>query len=500
MTEREHRQRQQEGKLDTRRYLSLLQDNTNFLCAVVILVTLTTLVIAYAMPKRYEASSTVFIEHNVISDLVKGIAITPSIDSKLRILKVSLLSRPMLMKVAAELDMDLNVSNITEQEKLIESMRARTQISHDEKKGLFFISYTDSSPYLARDFVNTITRLYIEENTAAKRKESYDATSFLSDQIQVFQKRIESAQQAIDSFKAEKGMYLGLNEQILRQQIKDNEKKLEDLRIQKTELKAKLDMLTPGSVHQEELRSKELELQRLLSIYTDRHPAAMRAKEDIKNLKELIAEEEKNPGTNSPSLEHQKATLELASVEEFEKNLREELTQNIKDLQELPSIRTELAALEQRKNNETMIYEQLVARLGQSEVSKQMELQDKSVSFRIIDAAVLPTQYIWPKRPLMMLLGIFGGLALGVGILVLYDLLRAKIRSPKDVEKYHAEVIVRLPRMMPQERLDKIKRQHIFMGITAGFLVVVSVLAALEASQISVIESAIYRISRLLSA
>ena len=34
------------------------------------------LVLAYVLPKKYEAETTVFVDQNVITDLVKGIAVT----------------------------------------------------------------------------------------------------------------------------------------------------------------------------------------------------------------------------------------------------------------------------------------------------------------------------------------------------------------------------------------------------------------------------------------
>ena len=316
---------------------------------------------------------------------------------------------------------------------------------HDEKKGLFFISCTDRNPARARDFVNTLTRKYIESSTASKRTESFEATSFLADQIEVFQKRREKAQQAIDAFRVEKGMYLGLNEQLLREQIRDTEQQLESIRIQKTEREAKLRLMTVTSPQRKVLEEKERALHSLLASYTERHPAVIRAREDIKLLKAAIEQEEDNIGDRKNDVEYQTVLVELQSFEARERALEAAIAQNTQYLQQLPEIRTELAALEQAKLNENAIYQQLVSRYGQSEISKQMELQDKAVSFRVIDPAVLPTVYISPNRPLIIVGGMFMGLFFAGVYLVAQDFLRGKIRSRADLERMHLEVLATLP-------------------------------------------------------
>ncbi len=492
-------QPQAEGTLNLQRWLSLVQANAPLVCGIVLAVTLCGLVLSYALPKKYAATSTVSVEQNVISDLIKGIAITPSVESKLRILEVSLLSRDMLLGVADELDMDLKARTPAEQERLLESMRAKVDIRYNEKKGLFFISYTDSNPALARDFVNTITRRYIEESTASKRKESFEATSFLGDQIQMYQKRIDQAQLVIDAYKAEKGMYLGLNEQLLREQIKDQEQRLENLRVQKNERLAKLQLLEKRSPLRDELEKRELELQNLMAGYTEKHPAVIRTKESVKNLRASVEAEEADPGGNrvdKTDLEYQKLTVELQSLDQVEATTREDLQKNIHDLQELPAIRTELAALEQSKKRETLIYEQLVARFGQSEVSKQMELQDKSVVFRVIEAAVLPTQYIFPLRHLIILGSIFAGFALAVGGLAAHDLLRSKIRSSADLRGCDCEVLAKLPRLYPPESFRRRRRRRNILACTAIVLLLVCAVAVLEFLHLPYIESAIASIGR----
>ena len=119
-------------RLDVRRYYTLFTANIKTCCVIVIAVSLLSVVLSYLLPKKYQAMSTIAVEQSVISELVKGIAITPSMDTKLKQLHAPLLSRNLLLKVASALDMDLHVASAEPQEALIARLRGSISIERDE--------------------------------------------------------------------------------------------------------------------------------------------------------------------------------------------------------------------------------------------------------------------------------------------------------------------------------------------------------------------------------
>ena len=484
--------------VDIRRYLMLFVDNINLFCAIVLIFSLCGIVVSYILPKKYEANSLVSVEQSVVSDLVKGIVISPSVDAKMRLLKVYLLSRDMLLQVASALDMDLEARTPSQKDLLADTLKKEVSITHDERRGLFSIAYVDKNPVLARDFVNTMTRFYIEGRTASKRQESYDATAFLGEQIQLFQKRISEVQAEIDTFKSQKGMYLGLNEQLLRQKIRETEQRLEHIRIRKTELQTKMALLTDQSTLRDKLRAREVSLQTLLSAYTERHPAVIRIQEDIKSLRETIEQESKNEDSSKYGSEYQGLSIELRSLAEIEENLKALLAEDNRDLQELPSIRTQLSDLEQRRDNERTIYQQLVARFGQSEVSKQMELQDKAVSFNVIEAAVVPTNHKFPLRYMIILGSIVLGFCFAGGCLLINDLLRGKIHSANDLREFDLKVLAKLPQLVPIKAPEKSRRKIIIISGTFFVVLIACVIAWMEFMQFPYVERAIALAKRVI--
>src|SRR3990170_4763245 len=108
---------------------------------------------SYFMPKKYEAQSTVFIESNVIKTLVGGIAITPSMNDRIRVLRYAMLSRSLILKAIKDLDLDTKAASDRQVEQMITSFQERTKISV-KGSDLFIVSLRDSDPKLATDFVN----------------------------------------------------------------------------------------------------------------------------------------------------------------------------------------------------------------------------------------------------------------------------------------------------------------------------------------------------------
>ncbi|MGE4423612.1 MAG: XrtA system polysaccharide chain length determinant [Pseudodesulfovibrio sp.] len=468
-----------EGSFDIMRYVHLVLKRKGLLVSIALFSMLVAIVAAYVMPKKYKAESIVFIEQNVISDLVKGIAITPSMDMKIKAIKVTMLSRTMVLNVIKALDMDVHASTDRELDAMIAGLQKRIQVSLDERRGVFKISLEDENPVRARDVVNTLTRIYIEENTSTKRKESYEATQFLAEQIEVFKKRIDAAEKEIDKFKASSGQVLFADEGAVRAEINIATNSLEELRIRINALKTSKGLLLSNTPLRQQLDEQQKILASMRGRYTENHPKVRQMENAIAATKQQI----KSKGDDELSAvyrtsEYQSIKVNLASLENTMQNLEEELQRNREILRQIPAVRSELAELERKRNNETIIYEKLVSRYGQSEVSKEMELQDKSMSFRVLDPAVVPSTPSKPNRPLIILLGIIGGIGLGVGVIVLLDMINPSIKTLEDLKEYGVPVLAVIPKVRDEEQIAKQRSRDrwIYAAGLAGLLISLSFL------------------------
>ena len=456
---------QQPTQFEYKKYLQLIVRRKEIFVAVALLIMTSVIIVSYLLPKKYEASSTVFIEKNVISELVKGITVTPSMEDTIKVLTYAITSRTLLTKVAENMDMNLTKGTTTEE--IIKKLQQNTTVKVKDKN-FFIISYTDKDPKVARDYVNTLVRLYIEENTSSKRGESYDATQFLSEQIDSFRTKLEKAEQQVNDYKRDQGGVIVVDEGKLFEDINLSRQKLYDLELQRNQLEARRQNARKTS---DPLLGKITSLQKRLDElrveYTEKYPEIVKIKNDIETAREQMKTRTGDFRGADPQ-EMGKLDTEIAAIKLSENSLRRYIATNQNLLKQLPSAKAGLEKLELEKSNQKNIYDQLFARHGQSEVSKQMEVQDKSTTFRIVDPAVQPDKPASPNRLKIMLMGIIGGIAAGFGILMLLDQMDSSVRDVDFVKGLGLPLLAVVPRIHDQQQVDLQRRRTVRLFFAAG--------------------------------
>ncbi len=127
-----------------------------------------------------------------------------------------------------------------------------------------------------------------------------------------------------------------------------------------------------------------------------------------------------------------------------------------------------LADMERQRGTNRKIYEELILRHGKSEVSKQMEIQDKGATFNIIDPAVLPTKPVSPNRVRIMLLGILAGFAGAFGLVFLIDNMDTSVRTIDTLKSLGLPVLAVIPVMNSAEDLNKQRKKDVLLFSYAG--------------------------------
>jgi polysaccharide chain length determinant protein (PEP-CTERM system associated) len=445
---------------------------------------------SYFLPKKYEADSTVFIEKNVINDLVKGIAVTPDMDNRVRVIKYALLSRNLISKVLADMDIDTKVKNTAELQDMVSDLQKRTDIKVKDKEGLFIVSITDQDPHFAQDYVNKLVRKYVEENLSGKREETYGANRFLDEQLIHFKDKLDQAEDTIIEFRRSKGVFLSVDEKSALDDIKEYQKEIESINLSINTLKAKrrslksqLQSVEPtvaifSEKKEDRIIRLEEKIRQLLLTYTENYPEVVKLKAEIEGLKRRMENGSGDAAqTDMTSINplHQDLQQKLFDVEaemsalEGRRNMVHKLMgEREKELQDVPENRKKLAVLIQERDSYRKIYEQLLMRAGQSEVSKQMEIGDKATTFRIVDPALLPMVPVSPNMIKMILLAIAAGLGCGFGAVVLLDNLNSSVKEVQQLRNMGVEVLAVIPSMTDEVQVAQQKRKDLLVYTFAG--------------------------------
>jgi polysaccharide biosynthesis transport protein len=468
--------------LDYKKYLKLILKKRYLFVSLALIIMAGVAVTSYILPEKYESKCTVFIEKSVISELVKGIAVTPSFEDKLRVLAYTLKSRTLLLKVFSDLGLNPDKQGKGQEEKMVRDFQSRTDIKLKDREGLFVVSFSDSDPLFARDFVNALVRRYVEGNVASKREESYDATRFLGEQITTVKAKLDEIEARVNSYKRDSGSVLAQSESTVLAEMGQAQQRIDEIEIKRRQLESLQSLSRKNDPLKAKLAVLKKKQQELGLVYTDNHPEVIETNNEIAAVRQQL-----QPGSaradseNSPSPEMEKISMELNSLRDIENNQRRFIASKMSLLRNIPAARTGLDELERERNVQKNLYEQLVAKYGQSEVSTQMEVQDKATTFRIVDPAILPTKPYSPQRIKMILLGIVGGLVTSFCFLVLLDYLDKSVRNVETLKSLGVQVLAVVPTIKnPVELQTTSKRDFWFFGIAAACFMLILATIPLE--------------------
>ena len=276
-------------------------------------------------------------------------------------------------------------------------------------------------------------------------------------------------------------------------EIKEYERAVEDIKINKNELIATKNSIERQLKGEEPfmvtmysrrgigdtIKAHEGRLRLLMSKYTENYPEVIRLKGEIETLKKdqtdksLVDQNESEISASNPVYQELKQKLmelesNIKAANAREKHLNLLIKKKEEGLNNVPENKKRLTDMVNERNSYTDIYAKLLERLGQSEVSKQMEIEDKSTTFRIVEPAVLPTIPVSPPRKAIIFFGIVFGILGSIGVIVLMDRMDSSIKSVSTLKTLGLPVLAIIPRMSVSESMAKISRKDILLYSFAG--------------------------------
>lgn len=491
-----------QNEFDYRKYLGLLTRHKRLFILVALAIMTVAVVASYVMPKKYEAKSIIYIEKNVLNDLLRGFAgpgtgSVPREEAQQRLnssIKM-MTSRSILTKVINDLDMNVTKKSDAELEGTIFSLQKNTNVQLNSNDGLITVSFTHNSPRIARDFVNTLIRRFIEENLSAKREESYGAASFLSEQIASYKEKLDKIDVQISNLYKEKGAALSVDPVTSQPEITGAQSRLDDLRMRRAQLEASRVHLRSNTPARSRLAALQRRLAELRVEYTDNYPEVLKVKADIEAAQREIASGSGSSSVSDPA-ELARVEAELSAVRAGEANQRAIIGSSRGLMSQAPAARAELARLEQEKADTRRLYEQLASRYGQAEVSKQMEVQDKATTYRIVEPATMPLFPASPNRMLIILGGILAGIAGGFAVLMALDQFDKTVKGVDTLKAMGIKVLAVIPRISdPAATAEEEKKDRLLYLYAGSYFGVIVMLLGLEVIGFSPVD----RLIRLIS-
>jgi polysaccharide chain length determinant protein (PEP-CTERM system associated) len=430
----------------------------------------------------YRANARVFVDTgSALKPVLQGLAVAQDVDAQLNFVRQSLLSTPVLNKIAADTGLLTADMGTVRRARVIEDMAGRVVIyvhsgsdlgnEGREASGIVYgITYRDRVRARALSVVESLLHTLIEDTLGNKREGSQEAQKFLESQIREYERRLSAAEQRLADFKKQNvgvmptdqgGYFTRLQNEL--DAVKTGESALTVAISRRDEIKRQLygesavtsSAASPpsggpgtagGGDTLSRMRETQAKLDELLLRFTDEHPDVIAAREALEELKrrrnaEVDAMRQgdadavansgagANPVYQSIQLALNQADLEVATLRRQLDDHRARVAELRKALNTMPQVEAEFGQLNRDYDVNKTQFTALLVQLQKAKLGQDAETNG-SLRFEVIEPPNADFRAVQPSRTMLLGVILLVALAAGVGVAFLRHKLNPVFWSP----------------------------------------------------------------------
>lgn len=485
------------------------------LVAGFLVVNLVLLGMGLIWPKGFTSSTTILVEDKkIIQPLMQGAAVATEVADRGRLAREVIFGRKIMTQVLEHGGWMRGNPSPTEQEKIIESIVNRTNIT-SVGKDIIKIDYKDDDPQRAFRTTQKYAELFIAESLGTKIDESRAAFEFIDKQTQEYHDKLLKAEEQLKEFRsanldARPGTDADISSRLntLQQRIEQASQDLKEAEVKKISLEKQLSgeaEVATALSREGQYRSRIAELQSRLETlrlsYHDSYPDIIQLKHQIDDLNQAVVEERQRRESakasgkviidegviNNPMYQQLKQELSQTRVNVEMLNARigeakRQLQQELERGRRVHGGEATLAELTRDYQVNRDIYQDLLKRRENARVSMNLDKEKQGLTIKIQEPATVPLS----PSGLRFLHFVIGGLVLGV--LLPLGLLYAKLHLDPRLrlgaliaDKHKVPLLAAVPHLWAPSETQALRRELAWLSLAVnGTLLIVLITVVLR--------------------
>ena len=395
----------------------------------------------------------------------------------------------------------------------------------------FTVRYSGRDPQTVALVTNTLASYYIEENMKVRERQATGTAEFLKVQLSQVKGRLETQERQVSEFKrrylGELPTQLEPNLATLERlntQFRVNAEKQMRAKEQRQEMARLIEQLntiqpaaptptgprtsqvahTPSAPDPNAVRLYRMkqDLKDMLTRYSPRYPDVIQLQSDIEALERQVQDaarerqavearaaeakrqkdaadaatkdKEQKPVTRDPYVVQMEEALnqlqvEITALKEEEAKLRADMATYQQRVDNTPRRDIEFQELSRDYGSTRELYNTLLKRYEEAQLSENLEQRQKGEQFRILEPAVTATAPVAPNRPRLLLAGIGLALGLAVGLVILAEQLDSSFHSVDELRAITSfPVLASIPRIVTE---GDVRRSRLRAALVAAVAV-----------------------------
>jgi polysaccharide biosynthesis transport protein len=330
-----------------------------------------------------------------------------------------------------------------QQSRVIDKFLNNLTVSPIRNSRLVDVRFASPDPAMSALVANGLAKAYIEQNLEFKFLSSKEASDWLGQRLAEQRQQVEQSEQALQKYREQTdAVSLEERQNIVVQKLGDLNgavTRAKTERLQKeaayNQIKALGDrnaldtfpaILSNTFIQQQKGEIAELQRQQaqLSEKLGPRHPDMLKISNAIQSA-ETKLQTEIAKVVQSVRNEYQAALIQEQSLAgALEQQKRDALALNRKGI--------DYGALQRDAATNRQIFESLLQRTKETGISGEL----KTSNIRVVDAAEVPRRPASPNIPTNLLLALFGGTTLAVGLTFFFEYLDSRIKTPDEIKAH----------------------------------------------------------------
>jgi capsular exopolysaccharide synthesis family protein len=328
------------------------------------------------------------------------------------------------------------------QAEAIDNFLERLTVAPIRNSRLVEVAFRSEEPRLSASVANAVAKAYIDMNLDFRFRATQEASEWLEAQLAEQRKGVESAEARLQQYREQNdALSLEDRQNIVVQKLADLNAavtRAKTERLQKEAMYRQLVAVQDDPValdtfpailgnqfiqHQKgELASLQRRQAQLAEKFGEKHPEMIEVQSAIE-ASQLKLQGEIAKVVQSVRTEYQAAVAqEQGMTNALEAQKLEALAMNRKAI--------DYGVIQRDVDSNTQIYETLLQRAKETGVSGEL----RTSNIRVVDPAEAPVDPVTPRRALNILVGLFGGAFLGVGLAFFFEYLDNRVKTPEEIE------------------------------------------------------------------
>jgi protein tyrosine kinase modulator len=463
------------------------------------IVSATTAEVARKLPDWYRSESLILVVPQRVPEGYVKSTVTTRIEDRLQAITQQILSRTRLERIIQDFTLYADERRNGIMEDIVDRMRKDIEVQVI-KGDAFRITYVGRDRHTVMKVTERLASLFIEESLRDREVLAEGTSQFLEAQLAGARQRLIEDEKKVEAYRKR---FAGE----LPSQLESNLQAIQNLQMQihsvlealnrdqdrRLIIERQLAELESQPVPQERPRSdvpttaQKLETARsvvsgLELRFTPDHPDLQRAKRAVKDLEAQLAKEATSAGpddqktASSPdqvrrrriqdlSAELMQLDQQIAHKQQEEKALRASAGGYQQRVEMAPTRESELAELTRDYNTLQSLYANLLTKREESQIAANLERRQIGEQFKLLDPARLAEKPFRPNRPLINVLGMAGGLALGIAITILFEYRDTSFKTDDEIT---SALTLPVLAVIPVMRSDLEKRRVAWWRIAVG--------------------------------